>query len=329
MWRPTYAQTQRLRGENGATAALFLTDRCPVGCAHCSVDSRVDRPAVTDYPLLEEILAGLVAAPVELVAVTGGEPFAERRALPLAVRRLHEGGTGVVLFTSGYWARGPHCPGWIVDVLGRVGTVFLSTDRFHRDAAGGGVDGDRFGRAAGFVAEAGCRLVVQTLDQPGEWEFAATVLSNVYGPNWSVHADLVLVPPLARGRGRQVFALTRRHPLAAFGPCATANAPTVRFDGRVTGCCNEDVAVGAGPAALRRQVRTRRELTAALASLREAPLLRAVRTLPLAEIARLPGLGGLTDHRYPSICAACWRAHDLTAADPRAAAAVAAAAAPG
>jgi hypothetical protein len=320
MRRLTYADTQRLRAEYDRTVALFLTDRCPVGCAHCSVDSRPDSPMVTDYALFEEILAGIAAVPeLSVVAISGGEPFVERRALPLAVGRLRDAGKDVIVFTSGYWASGPRCQPWIGTVLRQTATVFLSTDSFHQ----GRVSTERFRRAAGHVAAAGCHIVVQVLDETASIEYVRGVLVELFGPHWERHADLVPIQPLPYGRGRDVFQITKRHPLSAFARCGLTKAPTIRYDGVIIGCCNESVILGAGPAALRRRVRNRAEVVAALAALRSAPLLRAVAAVPLAELARVPGLGALTDRSYESICDACWRAHDLVDRDPRAAAALA------
>ena len=199
MRRLTFAEAERLRSTYGKTVLLFITDRCPVGCAHCSVDSRPDSPTVTDFALFTEILAGICSvAEIEAVAVSGGEPFVERRALPLAVRQVRDAGKATVVFTSGYWATGVRCQPWISDVLRLTGTVFLSTDSFHQ----GSVSRERFRRAAGFIADAGCRVVVQILDQPEVAAYAGAVLTDLFGTDWERHADLHRVPNLALGRGR-------------------------------------------------------------------------------------------------------------------------------
>jgi len=319
MRRLTYADTNELRGQYGQTVLLFLTDRCPVGCAHCSVDSRADSPMVTDYELFEELVMGITAAPLPLVGISGGEPFVERRALPLAVDRFRGAGKDVVVYTSGYWASGRRVQPWIADVLRKTSTVFLSTDSFHQ----GRVSMERFRRAAGHIADAGCHIVSQVLDEPRSLAFVRTVFGEMFGAGWERHADLVPTKPLPHGRGKDVFQITKRHVLAAFGPCMAASAPTIRYDGLVIGCCNEAMIMGAGPEQLRRRVRSRADLEAALESFRTAPLLRTIATVPLAEVGRLPGFTPLDDQRYESICQACWRAHDLMAADPRAAAVIA------
>jgi hypothetical protein len=65
---------------------LFLTDRCPVGCGHCSVDSRRDSPMITDFPMFERVLDEICAlSTVELVGhletveIAGDRNLVDRR----------------------------------------------------------------------------------------------------------------------------------------------------------------------------------------------------------------------------------------------------------
>lgn len=312
MNRLTYQDTERLRGVFAGTVLLFITDRCPVQCAHCSVNSLPDSPTITDYALFDEILAGIVAlAGTPVVAISGGEPFSERPGLCRAVQALRDGGKDIVIFTSGYWAGGSRLQPWIARVLAQTSTVFLSTDSFHQ----GRVARDRFRHAVRHVSEVGCRIVVQALEEKETLGFAAEVLAEFYGSDWPCHADLVPIRPLRLGRGAGVFSIRSRHDLSAFGPCRLTKAPTIRYDGTIIGCCNEALVLGDGPAALRRPVRSRADVVAVIEQYRSAALLRAVATVPLQRLAALPALRPLADGRYDGICAACWRAHDLIDGD--------------
>ncbi len=304
---------QELRRTRRRTVLLFITDRCPVGCGHCSVDSRPDSPRITDFELFGEILAGIAGDPrIEVVGISGGEPFVERRGLPLAVGTFRRAGQDVVIYTSGFWASGSRCPGWIRGVLSQTSTVFLSTDSFHRSSVGR----DRFRRAVGFIAAEGCHLVVQALDEPGVVDFVGDVVAAELGD--AAAAEINVITPLRTGRGADVFQIGRRRGLDEFGTCGVTASPSIRYDGRISGCCNEAVLMGAGPAALRRAVRDRDELRAALTYFwDQAPLLRALSAFPAGALAQLPGMSGLADERYESICGACWKAHDIAAGDPR------------
>jgi hypothetical protein len=286
---------------------LYITDRCPVGCAHCSVAALPGGPCITDHRLFTEIVAGIGAEPgIEAVAISGGEPFAERRGLILAVDAFSDSGKDVVVFSSGYWASAPRRQRWITRVLERTSTVILSTDSFHQAA----VDRQRFGRAVAHAAEARCHIVVQLLDEPGAMPFAQGVLRDALGDDWSRRAELNLITPLRAGRGGDVFAIGRRYGVAELGTCPLTASPTIRYDGVVTGCCNESVITGGGPRGLHRRATGAAEVRAALARFRDDPLLRAVGSVPPDSLVRLPPFAALARSRYPDICGLCWRLHE-------------------
>jgi hypothetical protein len=309
MRRLTLRDIDEMRREPGRSAALFITDRCPVGCTHCSVDSRPDSPRITDFALFGEIVAAIAAIDsLETVAISGGEPFTERRGLPLAVREFTAAGKDVVIFTSGYWAAGSRCPGWIPSVLRQTSTVFLSTDSFHRRT----VAKDRFTRAVELCAEAGCHIVAQVLDEAENVPFVEDVMARILGESWPDRAEVKRITPLRAGRGRDVFQIGRAHPVERLSPCQLTASPTIRYDGVVAGCCNETVIMGGGPAALRMRAADGTQLRAALDHFRDDPLLRAIGAVRPAVLTALPPLDALADQRYRDICGLCWRAYEVT-----------------
>ena len=145
MRRLKLAELEQIRRTPGLSVLLFLTDRCPVGCAHCSVDSRADSPTITDFELFQQIVDVLCTRPeLQVVGISGGEPFVERRGLTLASRQLVAAGKDLVVYTSGVWATGSETPDWIRRVLRSSSCAFLSTDAFHAAA----LADERFVRAA-------------------------------------------------------------------------------------------------------------------------------------------------------------------------------------
>jgi hypothetical protein len=316
----TLAQIISLRRTPGASVLLYLTDRCPVGCGHCSVSALAGGPTVTDLPLLASLVSGMAARPgLRVVAVSGGEPFAERRGLTLAVHGLAAADKAVVVFTSGFWAGRGQVPAWIGRVLAEVSTVFLGVDDHHADRLGP----DRLRWAVEAVADAGCRLVLQVIDRPGQQEQARRLLHDALGTGWRERAEILPTELLPWGRAALLFAAPAGRPVTAFGPCLPACAPTVRYDGTVTGCCNEQVITGGGPAALRRSAAaTGAGLPAVLDGFARDPLLRVMARTGPGALSGLPGFEKLSAGRYPGVCDGCWAAHDAVATDPRAAAVV-------
>jgi organic radical activating enzyme len=312
--RLTLAEVRALRATWGKSALLFLTDRCPVGCAHCSVDSRADSPSISDWPLFERLLTGLAALPdLALVGISGGEPFVERRGLTRAMEVLTGAGKRIALYTSGVWAR-PTVPTWVPPILRTADAVFLSTDAYHQAA----VERAQFAAAARACAEAGASLIVPVLAQTEEIARAAGLLEEALGPNWGQQAELMHNPPLPLGRGAGVFAPGPMRTAASFGACTLARSPVVRYDGRVTGCCNEAVIMGHGPPALAAEVRDGTGLASALAGFQRHPLHRLIASVGVGTLADSPRFAPLRSGSYASICDACWRLHDALAADERA-----------
>ncbi|MCX4765856.1 radical SAM protein [Streptomyces sp. NBC_01275] len=315
--RPTLADTEAMRRRRGESVLLYITDQCPVGCAHCSVDARADGGRVADWEAFHDVVAGIVALPgLRSVAVSGGEPFAEQRALPYAIGAFADAGLDTVVFTSGYWAReNGSAPGWVRRLLPRISTLFLSTDGFHQ----GGVSNHRFVGALRAAHRAGCRIVVQELDTGDGARAAEGLLLEALGPRWADEAETKLITPLRYGRGSGVFALQSRHEVGALAACTLLGSPTVRYDGVVIPCCNEGLITGHGPSALRAPTRRPEGVARALTGFRNDPLLRVVGRLGPGAAADLPGFEALREERFENVCGGCWKAYDIAGRPGRAA----------
>jgi len=293
-----------LRRERGRSLLLFISDRCPVGCAHCSVDSRPDGPTITDLPLFKRIVEWIASDPrVELVEISGGEPFVEREGLCLATRQLAAAGKRVVVFTSGIWAARERIAGWVRDVLGRCDSVYLSTDAFHAET----IDDECLIHAAREIAAADARLVLQVLDHGPARKRAAKLLNEAFGGRWDQLAEINVIPPQRHGRGADLFAPLARIEGHAFGPCTQVGSPVVRYDGVVSACANESVIMGRGPARLRKAATTTNGLSAALRRFQSDPLLRVIGDSGLGVLTEHPRAKELGTERFSTNCELCWK----------------------
>ncbi|MFF4248713.1 radical SAM protein [Streptomyces sp. NPDC001822] len=318
--RLTLAETETARRTTGESILLYITDQCPVGCAHCSVDARADGGRVVDWDVFRDVVAGIRELPgLRSVAVSGGEPFAEQRALPYAIGEFAAAGLETVVFTSGYWAReNGGAPAWVRRVLPLISTVFLSTDGFHQ----GGVSGARFVSALRAVRDAGSHIVVQALDEGDGARDAEALLDTAFGPDWGRWAETKLITPLRYGRGSGVFAIRRLHAADALAACSLLGSPTVRYDGVAIPCCNEALITGHGPAELRTAVRGPADVAAALSGFRQDALLTVMGSVGPGGAARLPGFEALGEGRFENVCGGCWKAYDIARTSPTAARAV-------
>lgn len=301
----TLADIDAIRVQRLRSALLYLTDRCPVGCAHCSVSAlpRGARPA--DAELLESLVDGICAsASITLVGISGGEPFTERRALQEVTSRLSAAGKRLVLYTSGNWGRdNGTAPPWTRAVLTRAATVVLSTDRYHADR----IPSARYVAAVTAAAAAGSWIAVQTT---GAAASAEGLLTSAFGNSWRDRAEIRVTKLLSRGRATSLpapgGATTAGRPGRDYGPCRLASAPVIRHDGRLTACCDENVVTGHGPAHLHATARTAAGLARHLAAFRDDPYLAIIAAAGPGALTRLPRYREIGDSYHDDICSACW-----------------------
>lgn len=79
-----------------------ITYACPLRCVHCYTESG-RRPARTlDRDAAMRVIDVMIAAQAKKVSISGGEPLSVRWSLE-AMKRLHDAGIAVTVFTSG-WA---------------------------------------------------------------------------------------------------------------------------------------------------------------------------------------------------------------------------------
>lgn len=302
--RMTHSDIEQIRRTRRRSVLLFITDRCPVGCQHCSVDSRLDSRTISDFRLFGEILDWLCAkSEIEVVGISGGEPFIERRGLMIASHRLAEAGKRQVVYTSGVWAAATTTARWISDVLGRCSCVYLSTDAFHART----VADDSFLRAVHAIAAAGTWMVVQVLDHERMVDRAERLLRDAFGESAADFAELNVIVPLTNGRGANVFTRSVRLPGHAFGACSLVASPMVRYDGLVTGCCNESVIMNLGPSRLRQRVGSIEELEHAVEGFHADPMLRAIGEAGLGALTVHPRFADLAEEQLTSNCQLCWK----------------------
>jgi organic radical activating enzyme len=309
----TQSELAVIRATPGRTALLFITDRCPVECAHCSVGSRTHSPGIANQDHFETMVQALAQQPgLEVVGISGGEPFVERQGLAYAVEQLQRAGLGVVIFSSGLWGRSQETPDWIQTVLSHTNTLVLSTDAFHQNK----VSPEHFCRAARAVVKHKVWLVVQTLN-PSQ---AHVLLQEALGPFYQEQAEIIPLRPLSNGRGSTVFVQTQMYKAQDLSPCPLVANPVLRHDGILTACCNEDVITGHGPSHLRTRLPQHHSPAQARTQLREAivqfqchPLLRLMRTVGPAALLDHPEFTHLQNKHYRDTCEFCWAAHEALA----------------
>ncbi|MEA2217526.1 MAG: hypothetical protein QOJ35_152 [Solirubrobacteraceae bacterium] len=309
------ADFEQRRWQPGRMMGVILTDRCPVGCNHCSVSALMDDAGPDANPRFASHVEQLVTlAGLEVVFITGGDPFVHLDELEHAVGRLVAAGKRVVLHSSGYWGADAAIQARARALLARVDTLVLGVDLYHRI----GVSDEALVGAIRIAAGEGCWIVAQVIvgpRQPDHRGYAVRMLEAAFGQGWERHAEIAENPPLDTGRAVRLKRFAKA-PRAA-GRCELVNRPMLRFDGEVTACCNEAVLRGGGPAGLRRAIGG--DVEDALARLADDPLVRLVHQLPTdAAYELVASVAGARAEPVSGTCDACWRTGELLDAMPAA-----------
>lgn len=298
---------EAIRRQYGRSMLLFITDKCPVGCRHCSVDSRLDSPTIKDFKLFTEIIDWMKSqAKFEVIGISGGEPFIEKKGLMYCVEKFHNENKSVVIFTSGVWGKSPRTPKWIVSVLKKCNTIYLSTDGFHE----ANITDTCFINAIKAIVDAGCWLVIQTLEQDDvgqSYRHVEQLLIKALGHHYGKFAEINLIKPLANGRGGNVFSLPKQHYGRDLGTCSLVRNPMIRYDGQISACCNEDVIMGKGPDQLRRHINSSKQISAAITDLQDNLLLKSIGGVGVGSLTHHPEFSDLANQRFANNCSLCWR----------------------
>ncbi len=110
---------------------VSLTEVCHVGCKHCGfIGSARDREP--DPHALTAWIDQISDYGVPAVIFTGGEPFERRQVLKAGVRRAVQRQLRTGVFTSSYWASSYSTATDVLDEVGPITTLYLSTDVFHQ-----------------------------------------------------------------------------------------------------------------------------------------------------------------------------------------------------
>lgn len=300
----TFAQ---LRQSPCATVGFMITDRCPVGCSHCSVSSTSTSLGPKSIQEQCERIATMTADHrVRALVITGGEPFAHPKELLAVLQRANLNVLRAV-HTSAYWGQKSNSRIYS-QILSNVDTLLIGIDTFHGER----IPRDAVVSALRAAQAAGCWIVLQALDLSDgstspHIDLAETIALEAFGEEWPRNAEIMPIPPIAAGRASMDVRFSK--PKRA-GACGLANGPILRHDGIMSACCNERVVLGAGPSALRTKVGE--NLPRALARLEETPLVRMVRSLPPMHILELAeSMTSLPSPVTYDTCSACWALGDL------------------
>ena len=223
---------------------VSLTQKCPLRCAHCFVESGPER---TEHARLDDFrrwIDSLVAAPsVEVVALSGGEPWSHPAALRYAVEACHRAGVYSMVCTSGFWAATPEKAARLLDSFPRPSAICLSTDVFHEPF----VPLEQLRHAVEAAVQRDIEVMYQIVDDDPEHSEFMRRFEQEVGFDLVSRDQVYVVNLAAVGRAAEELALARPGGAAGDlehipdGPCPWLGAPWLHEDGVVCACSNLEV----------------------------------------------------------------------------------------
>jgi hypothetical protein len=115
---------------------LHITDKCNAHCRHCAYGCRPDIKGAMTLDEARGYLRQVAEHPLEVVCISGGEPFLCYEVLLGTIKAAREMGIpGIWAFTNGYWATSIEAARQRLLPLKKAGMtrLSLSADAFHQE----------------------------------------------------------------------------------------------------------------------------------------------------------------------------------------------------
>jgi|GEM_PF-1457393 len=287
-----------------ATVALSLTERCTARCRHCSVRAAPNGKPAADASRVGRWIHSVAEVPsLEMIAITGGEPFLEEGALHGALAAAEASELRTVVFTNAYWAETQNVARGTLARFPHIDLLEISADVFHEEF----VPLSNLRHAAEAALARGMGVWFQMNEFQGD--AFGTRLRDVLGPEIVDAADFTHSPLLDVGRARDLglSGAARRGAEFPSGRCNLLTSPIIRPDGSVLACCNEQVYGETEGHVLHLGSLERTSFLEMVRVVQSDPLLEAFRTFGPAHVAQMAAKIGWSPglYREGNICDLC------------------------
>lgn len=225
--------------QSRSTIAFLITEKCPVGCRHCIIESEnVFGRYVLDDSWPDWIRSVSESGVIKDISLTGGEPFAVYETLLNMTAIVRNNGMLPHVTTSAYWAKTEHTTEKAIKELSSAGLAGLgvSVDQFHQEK----VNIQNVIRAIRISKRYGLRVGVSYRyhGKSLRAEEAVAQLTNIIGDTLKEldTINIGLIQRSGRAARELDFARVGTEEPKSLKLC-TAIGPMILPDGTVTCCC--------------------------------------------------------------------------------------------
>lgn len=225
---------------------VSLTEKCPIRCRHCFVESGPRRTEQAELSAFKGWIDGVVAdEAIEVLIFSGGEPYSHPQALRYGLQASLDAGRYSVVCSSGYWAKSVRSAEKLLDAYPRMGCLLLSTDVFHEEF----VPLTWLRNAAEAAAARGIDVAFQIVDEDSDdsefmRRFERDVGFDVAPPEQIFFAPLDMVGRAAKEVDAPLVQITKAGGSISdvpSAPCPWLGTPWLREDGVLCACPNTEV----------------------------------------------------------------------------------------
>ncbi|WP_291321815.1 radical SAM protein [Desulfonatronospira sp.] len=230
-------QLIKLRSSFYKTVLLFVTRKCPLKCKHCSVEAGPEYNESIPLFVVDSWMRGIrETKTVELINISGGEPFTNIDLLKKILSAAENYGMKVVVGTSGFWASNPVNAKRVIESLPLFTVLQISADEFHEKF----VPIERIKHATIAALEKNINIVI-TFVNNNNISFKDRFY-KLMGDNLIREIEFLEINLRAMGRAAKNNLVIDRHTHdLPEGACDRLNAPVVKYDGNVMACCHDEL----------------------------------------------------------------------------------------
>lgn len=222
---------------------ISLTQKCPIRCRHCFVESEPARNEHIEPADFRRWMDGIAAQrDIKVVFFSGGEPLSNPQALRYGLEVCAREKLYSILGTSAFWAKSPEQAAKLLDSYPPFNCLWISTDVFHEEF----VPLRHLRHAAEAAKARGLDVAFQIVDDDPEHSEFMQRFEREVGYDLA-SPDQIYITPLGRvGRATTevepslVQIKRRAADLSAIEdvPCPWLGTPWLHEDGVVTACPN-------------------------------------------------------------------------------------------
>jgi len=234
---PTLPPISRFYNTMHGVLGVYITNKCNIRCAHCCTDSSPDSQTLLNVMELQDsIKESFIYSNIKAIHVSGGEPFLKLRLLQLLGQQVQSLGLSYAINTNAFWAHSISQASNVINGIPGLSQLIISSDEYHEVFQ----SSKQVAWAAKAGVEAGIHVqICFCTDRGGETEFVQNTLDLL--PKAIRQRVSVAVTPVELGGRANSLPEAHWRPMTnkfPEGPCPLVARPVVLEDGTVQACCN-------------------------------------------------------------------------------------------